>query len=136
MVNRPLVENMIADSYETYKVWAEDGIGMDDFLNRYNNRIPVWRDMDDNTKQSAIEYVYTNRGEIELHSGCVEAWVQATAYFLLWEFFASKIMPYENQHIELEMFFDDLDFMMDDDILDDSDVQEYLGIDPNFTEKF
>jgi hypothetical protein len=36
----------------------------------------------------------------------------------------------------LEIFFDDLDFMMDEETLEDSDVQEILGISPDFTGKF
>jgi hypothetical protein len=34
------------------------------------------------------------------------------------------------------MFFDDLDFMMDEDALDNEDVQEQLGISPDFGGKF
>ena len=37
---------------------------------------------------------------------------------------------------EMEMFFDDLDFMMDSDTLTDENVQEQMGIPSDFTEKF
>jgi hypothetical protein len=34
------------------------------------------------------------------------------------------------------VFFDDMDFMIDQDILDDEDVQQQLGISPDFGGKF
>jgi len=138
MVNRPLVENIIADSYSLYKeLWVhEHPVDLSDSLNRYNEHIPVWRNMSDDTKRAAIEYVYKNRDTIELNSGCVQSWVQATTYFLLWEFFASKFFEYNNEHIELEMFFDDLDFLMEEDVLEDEDVREMMGISKDFTQKF
>jgi len=37
---------------------------------------------------------------------------------------------------EIEMFFDDLDFMMDSDTLTDENVQEQMGIPSDITEKF
>jgi hypothetical protein len=89
--------------------------------------------MDDNTKCAAIEYVYQKRNEIELHSEIVESWVQATAYFMLYDF--AKIMV-PNDEPELEMFFDDLDFTMEDDILQNRYIQEQMGIGSNFTEGF
>ena len=37
---------------------------------------------------------------------------------------------------DIEVFFDDLDFMIDIDTLTDSDVQEQLGISKDFTNNF
>ena len=37
---------------------------------------------------------------------------------------------------ELEMFFDDLDFMMDESILKDNDIRKMMGIGQDFTETF
>jgi hypothetical protein len=93
----------------------------------------VWDEMNDSTKCSAIEYVYLNRDTIELHSGLVESWVQATAYFMIYDFAA--IMAHDGQP-EIEVFFDDMDFMIDQDVLDDEDVQQQLGISPDFGGKF
>ena len=45
-------------------------------------------------------------------------------------FFVEDFLPY------IEIFFDDLDFMMDSDTLTDGDVQEQMGISSDFTEKF
>jgi hypothetical protein len=47
----------------------------------------------------------------------------------------ASLMTHDGQP-ELEMFFDDMDFMMDEDTLEDSDVQEALGISSDFTGKF
>ena len=92
--------------------------------------------MSDNTKRAAIEYVYKNVDTIELHYDCVESWVQATAYFMLMTF-AKLMCPQASEYdIELEMFFDDLDFMMEYDTLTDSDVKEQLGISKDFTNNF
>lgn len=120
---------MIEATYDSYTYWNDNELSY--HLNKYD--IPVWSNMDDNTKCAAIEYVYKKRNEIELHSGIVESWVQATAYFMLYNF-TEMITPYDRP--ELEMFFDDLDFMMEEDVLQDSDVQKYMGIDSNFTEEF
>ncbi len=121
---------MIEATYENYSQWLEDGVLAEE-LNKYE--IPVWDEMNDSTKCSAIEYVYLNRDTIELHSGLVESWVQATAYFMIYDFAA--IMAHDGQP-EIEMFFDDMDFMMDEDTLNDEDVQEQLGISPDFGGKF
>ena len=127
---RKIATGMIESTYDCYKVWKDDD-HLSYELNKYD--IPVWSKMDDGVKCAAIEYVYKNRNEIELHSDIVESWVQATAYFMLYEF-SQWIFP--DSHPELEMFFDDLDFMMEEDILQDSDVQKYMGIGSNFTEEF
>jgi hypothetical protein len=37
---------------------------------------------------------------------------------------------------ELEIFFDDLDFMMDENLFKDNDIREMMGISQDFTEKF
>jgi len=128
---RKIAVGMIEETYDIYKnAWSIDG-GLYTELNKFD--IPVWNNMDSDTKRAAIEYVYQNRDTIELHSGCVEAWVQATAYFMIMNF-VSLIAP--DCEPEIEMFFDDLDFMMDEDVLTDSDVQEQMGIDKDFTNKF
>lgn len=127
---RKIATGMIEATYENYVQWREDGV-LDEELNKYE--IPVWNEMNDSTKCSAIEYVYLNRDTIELHSGLVESWVQATAYFMIYDFAA--IMAHDGNP-EIEVFFDDLDFMMDEDTLEDEDVQKYLGISPDFGGKF
>jgi hypothetical protein len=132
MQYRKIATSIIEATYENYKYWKRDN-ELSYELNKYNKQIPVWCDMDDNTKCAAIEYVFSNRDTIELHSECVEAWVQATAYFLLYDF---VILLSNRGKPELEMFFDDLDFMMDEDTLNDEDVQEQLGISPDFGGKF
>ena len=132
MYYRKITTGMIESTYENYKDWAKhDELSYE--LNKYNEHIPVWRDMSDNTKCSAMEYVYSKRDELELHSGCVESWVQATAYFMLYDF--AKMIT-QDARPELEMFFDDLDFMMEDDILQNRYIQEQMGIGSNFTEGF
>jgi hypothetical protein len=132
MQYRKIATSIIEATYENYKYWKRDN-ELSYELNKYNEQIPVWCDMDDNAKCAAIEYVFSNRDTIELHSGCVEAWVQATAYFLLYDF---VILLSNRGKPELEMFFDDMDFMIDQDILDDEDVQQQLGISPDFGGKF
>ena len=132
MYYRKIATGMIESTYENYKDWRKYN-ELSYELNKYNSDIPVWRDMSNNTKCAAIEYVYNNRDTIELHSDMVQAWAQATAYFMLYDF--AKMMIY-NGEPELEIFFDDLDFMIDEDTLTDSDVQEQLGISTDFTENF
>jgi len=132
MQYRKIVTGMIEATYENYVQWREDGV-LDEELNKHNQEIPVWDEMNESTRCSAIEYVYLNRDTIELHSGLVESWVQATAYFMIYDFAA--ILAYDGKP-EIEVFFDDMDFMMDQDILDDEDVQEQLGISPDFGGKF
>jgi hypothetical protein len=132
MEYRKIATGMIESTYENYVQWREDGV-LDEELNKHNQEIPVWDEMNESTKCSAIEYVYLNRDTIELHSGLVESWVQATAYFMIYDFAA--ILAYDGKP-EIEVFFDDMDFMMDQDILDDEDVQEQLGISPDFGGKF
>lgn len=129
MQYRNIAVGMIEDTYNTYKnEWSVDG-SLYTELNKFD--IPVWNDMSSDTKRAAIEYVYKNRNEIELHSDCVESWVQATAYFMIMNF----AMVFGDDP-EIEIFFDDLDFMMDEDVLTDSDVQEQMGIGKDFTNKF
>ena len=130
MEYRKIATGMIEATYENYVQWREDGVLAEE-LNKYE--IPVWNEMNDSTKCSAIEYVYLNRDAIELHSGLVESWVQATAYFMIYDFAA--IIAHDGNP-EIEVFFDDLDFMMDQDTLEDEDVQKYLGISPDFGGKF
>lgn len=127
---RKIATGMIEATYDCYKDWKNNN-ELSYELNKYD--IPAWSNMDDNTKCAAIEYVYKKRNEIELHSEIVESWVQATAYFMLYDF-TKMIAP--DARPELEMFFDDLDFMMEEDVLQDSDVQKYMGIGSNFTEEF
>jgi hypothetical protein len=131
---RKIATGMIEATYDNYKDWKKnEDFDLIEELNAHNDDIPVWRDMSDNTKCAAIEYVYKNRKTIELHSGSVESWVQATAYFMLYS--CATCMIHDGEP-SLEMFFDDMDFMMDEDILEDSDVQEALGISSDFTGKF
>ena len=132
MQYRRIAVGMIEDTYNTYKHdWSMDKNTLISELEKFD--IPVWDDMDINTKRSAIEYVYNNRHTIELHSGCVESWVQATAYFMIMNF--ACLLAYDGE-AEIEIFFDDLDFMMDEDVLEDRDVQEQMGIDKDFTNRF
>ena len=128
---RPIAVGMIEETYGMYKNDWVSTPDLSDELNKFD--IPVWNSMSDNTKCSAIEYVYKNRQTIELHSGCVEAWAQATAYFMILNFVS---MLCQNGTPDIEVFFDDLDFMMDEDILNDDEVQKLMGIDESFTEKF
>ena len=130
MYYRKIATGMIEATYDSYRDWKNNN-ELSYELNKYD--IPVWSNMDDNTKCAAIEYVYQKRDEIELHSEIVESWVQATAYFMLYDF--AKIMV-PNDEPELEMFFDDLDFTMEDDILQNRHIQEQMGIGSNFTEGF
>ena len=130
MYYRKIATAMIEATYDSYRDWKNNN-ELSYELNKYD--IPVWSNMDDNTKCAAIEYVYKKRNEIELHSDIVESWVQATAYFMLYDF-AKMITP--DARPELEMFFDDLDFMMEKDILQNRYIQEQMGIGSNFTEGF
>ena len=132
MQYRKITTGMIEATYDSYKDWKNHN-ELSYELNKFNLHIPVWRDMSDNTKCAAIEYVYNNRDTIELHSGCVQSWVQATAYFMLSDF--ASVMFYGGKP-ELEIFFDDMDFMMDENILEDGDIQDMIGISPDFTENF
>lgn len=128
---RTIAVGMIEETYNTYKnEWSVDGSLFSE-LNKFD--IPVWNNMNSDTKRAAIEYVYQNRNTIELHSGEVESWVQATAYFMIMNF-AWLFNP--EGEVDIEIFFDDMDFMMDEDVLTDSDVQEQMGIEKNFTNKF
>ena len=131
MQSRKITVGMIEETYDAYRNdWMTQSKGELSYeLNKFD--IPVWNNMSDNTKQSCIEYVYNNRDTIELHSGLCASWVQATAYFMIFDF--ASLM---GENPEIEMFFDDLDFMMDSDTLTDENVQEQMGIPSNFTEKF
>jgi hypothetical protein len=128
---RKIAVGMIEATYDAYKnYWSVDG-SLYTELNKFN--IPVWNKMSSDTKRAAIEYVYQNRDTIELHSDMVESWVQATAYFMIMNFAFYLTMDEEP---EIEIFFDDMDFMMDEDVLADVDVQEQMGINKDFTNKF
>lgn len=131
MQSRKIAVGMIEETYDAYRNdWITQSQGELSYeLNKF--AIPVWNNMNDNTKRSCIEYVYTNRDTIELHSDCVESWVQATAYFMIFNF--ASLM---SEDPDIEIFFDDLDFMMDVDTLTDSYVQEQLGISKDFTNNF
>ena len=131
MQSRKIAVGMIEETYDAYRNdWMTQSSGELSYeLNKFD--IPVWNNMSDNTKQSCIEYVYNNRDTIELHSGLSASWVQATAYFMIFDF--ASLM---GENPEIEMFFDDLDFMMDSDTLTDENVQEQMGIPSDFTEKF
>ena len=122
---RKIAIGMIEETYDAYR----NDWDMSYELNKFD--IPVWNSMNDNTKRSCIEYVYKNRNNIELHSGVCPSWVQATAYFMIMNF--ASIMC---ENPDIEVFFDDLDFMMDSATLTDKDVQEQMGIASDFTEKF
>ena len=131
MQSRKIAVGMIEETYDAYRNdWMTQSKGELSYeLNKFD--IPVWNNMSDNTKQSCIEYVYNNRDTIELHSGLCASWVQAPAYFMIFDF--ASLM---GENPEIEMFFDDLDFMMDSDTLTDENVQEQMGIPSDFTEKF
>ena len=131
MQSRKIAVGMIEETYDAYRNdWMTQSSGELSYeLNKFD--IPVWNNMSDNTKQSCIEYVYNNRDTIELHSGLCASWVQATAYFMIFDF--ASLM---GENPEIEMFFDDLDFMIDSDTLTDENVQEQMGIPSDFTEKF
>jgi hypothetical protein len=134
MQYRSIAVGMIEDTYNTYKnYWTNnpeyDSIDLREELNKFD--IPVWGVMNINTKCAAIEYVYNHRHTLELHSDCVESWVQATAYFMILNF-ASLI----SEDADIEIFFDDLDFMMESDTLRDKDIQEQFGISKDFTNNF
>ena len=131
MQSRKIAVGMIEETYDAYRNdWMAQSSGELSYeLNKFD--IPVWNNMSDNTKRSCIEYVYNNRNTIELHSGLCSSWVQATAYFMIFNF-ASLMCD----NPDIEIFFDDLDFMMDSDTLTDGDVQEQMGISSDFTEKF
>lgn len=118
---------MLEEVYEYHKTIVKDEPEyVSDWLD-YD--LPVWNSMSDNTKQAAIEYVYNNRNDIELHSGEVESWVQATAYFMLKKFWEEVVERCSG-------FFDDLDFMMEEDILQDRYIQKTLGVGSTFTNDF
>jgi len=131
MQSRKIAVGMIEETYDAYRNdWMTQSSGELSYeLNKFD--IPVWNNMSDNTKRSCIEYVYNNRNTIELHSGLCSSWTQATAYFMIFNF-ASLMCD----NPDIEIFFDDLDFMMDSDTLTDGDVQEQMGISSDFTEKF
>ena len=131
MQSRKIAVGMIEETYDAYRNdWMVQSNGELSYeLNKFD--IPVWNNMSDNTKRSCIEYVYNNRDTIELHSGLCSSWTQATAYFML--FNCASVMC---DNPDIEIFFDDLDFMMDSDTLTDGDVQEQMGISLDFTEKF
>ena len=88
-----------------------------------NYRIPIWDDMTTQQQVDALEYVYENPNDEDFgHSGCCTAVHQATAYYCI------KLM----QSIDTEFFFDDLDFMMAEDVRDDPQIQSMFGISEDF----
>jgi hypothetical protein len=120
MEYRKIATGMIEATYEAFNDWSspeyyieedEDGLGYE--LNKHGN-IPVWSKMDTASKCAAIEYVYANRDELELHSGCVSSMVQAAAYFMIYDFVSLitfAISDKQKKKIDIGLFFDDLDFM-------------------------
>jgi hypothetical protein len=118
---------MLEEVYEYYRDFVKNDSEYVSIWLDYD--LPVWSSMTDNTKQAAIEYVYKNRNDIELHSGEVESWVQATAYFMLKKFWEEVVEGCGG-------FFDDLDFMMEEDILQNKYIQEALGISSTFNNNF
>lgn len=143
MQYRKLVEQILIASYKSYTYVRDNHPEeMSDYLTRHDSHIPVWCDIDDATKQAAIVYVYKKRKKIELHSDCVQAWVQATAYFLIYDWFYSFAdggADYANESVgdefEIDRFFDDLDFMSVEN-LDNAAVRAVLGISDDFTGSF
>ena len=132
MEYRKIATGMIEATYEYYKELLANqdnegyGLTLDEFLEGYD--IAVWNDMDNNTRCAAIEYVYKKRNEIELNSGCAEAWVQATAYFLINNFACDMGAT------DISLFFDDMDFEMEE--INDDEIKEIFGICSNFNDKF
>lgn len=134
MEYRKIATGMIEAVYEMYEDWKEHK-QLSANLNKYDKRIPVWCDMNKKTKCAAIEYVYKNRDTIELHSGCVQAWVQATAYFMLYYF--AKEMAYSGK-VDVDIFFDDMDFCTENSeyskINDDPELKKLMRIKDDFFE--
>lgn len=116
---RKIATGMIEWSYECIKESLEDirnlpeGDEVDALDSGSNESINIWDSMGHKARLAAVEYVYENRNEIELHSGCVPAWVQATAYFMLSYFAHICIVHDKNATLDLECFFDDMDFAFD-----------------------
>lgn len=144
MQQRKLVEQILVASYKQRYLYVKEyePESMGSFLYRHDSHTPVWRSMDDNTKQAAITYVYKNRKKIELHSGCVPAWVQATAYFMIYEWFYSFTENGDDftevsdgYEFEIESFFDDMDFLSAKKTNNDA-VRSMLGISKDFNEPF
>jgi hypothetical protein len=123
MEYRKIATGMIEATYEAFKEWKnptrkatifDNDSDLEYELNKHGD-IPVWSKMDTDSKCAAIEYVYKNRDTLELHSGCVSSMVQATAYFMIYDFVTNIIFSKDDSGIpEIEMFFDDLDFMSHD----------------------
>lgn len=144
MQHREITSWILAQTYENYSALIADPTNIPQELKRFlcrHDHIPVWSAMDNNKKQAAIAYVYKKRATLELHSGHCPAWAQATAYFMLWDWFYSSILgnhdlsvESDGDELELDMFFDDMDFMSDTPA--NSAVAEMLGIDPEFNEPF
>lgn len=132
MYYRKIATGMIEATYEYYKELLANkdnksyGLTLDEFLDSYD--IAVWNDMDNNTKCAAIEYVYKKRNEIQLNSGCSEAWVQATAYFLINNFACDM------DATDISLFFEDMDFEMEE--INDDEIKKIFGICSNFNNKF
>jgi hypothetical protein len=122
MQYRKIATGMIEATYEVFKDWSspeyqteEDEDGLVYELNKHG-KIPVWSSMDTASKCAAIEYVYANRDDIELHSGCVSLMVQAAAFFMIYEFVSLMtfdVSAKQRRNIDIEVFFDDLDFMFE-----------------------
>ena len=86
---------------------------LEEVLSAYDKEIPIWDQMDEEMKVNAIEYVFHKRKEIELHSGCVSAWVQATAYFMMYHYIITRLIDVDGKP-QLCGFFDDMDFFNTD----------------------
>jgi hypothetical protein len=130
MQYRDIAVGMIEATYHDYKnEWIHSNEILEEQLDNFD--IPVWNNMSIGTKQSAIEFVYKNRHSLELNSGVTQSWVQATAYFMIMNFAIVFAMD-----PQIDIFFDDIDFMMDEDVLNNSNVQEQMGIAEDFTEEF
>ena len=117
MEYRKIATGMIEATYEAFEMWKKlpyktEDEGLEYELNKHDGAIPVWFKMNTDSKCAAIEYVYKNRNTIELHSGCVSSMVQATAYFMIYDFVTHIVYSEDDTGIpEIEVFFDDLDFM-------------------------
>jgi len=132
---RKIAVGIIENVYGQYKDWQKytEQFDLKQELNDCDHSIPVWDSMDDNTKCAAIEYVYLNRDKIELNSSCVEAWVQAAAYYMFYKFFDSIIIDGEPM---LDVFFDDMDFELDKELLKNPDFKHTFGVQDDYTDPF
>lgn len=101
---------------------GEPPIGDFAFEFELDHEVPIWDDLTLEQKIEAIQYVVKNENNEDFgHSGCCKAVHQATAYFLV-EYFKS---------LDSEIFFDDLDFMMADNV-PNKQTSAMLGIGDRF----